>query len=283
MKTIFVLLLITQTFALNNRSQQEFEIRETSPEPEKFPVLQPISEQPQQITTRNIKPQKNQNSLQSLDNTGKKKTQCINCNPNPRPGSRNNEKPRRSVDSSAVKIDVMIPEQAQNSISIEEKSVSIDNTQKPVELTPLNSQNIDGGRISGPRFISFGIDKASDLQYQNLLSKILNFGMLSMFTDLTDQGSKISLMLVLKQDRQIAGKEIYKVIFRVDNPKYVTGTIFYGAEFAVNAGVTDPNPNQIDFISFGKSVLFDNLLGLLGIDQDVAENRASLDLSLIHI
>ena len=129
----------------------------------------------------------------------------------------------------------------------------------------------------GPRFISFGVNRATDLQYQGLLSKILNFGMLSMFTDLTDQGSKIYLMLVLKQDRQVAGKDVYKVIYRVDNPKYVTGSIYYGAEFAINAGITDPNPNQIDFISFGKSVMYDNLLGLLSIDHDVGNNRTSLD------
>lgn len=145
-----------------------------------------------------------------------------------------------------------------------------------VSLQPLNEQNVDAGQPSGPRFISFGMDKAVDLQYQNLLAKILNFGMLSMFTDLTDQATKIELMLVLKQDRQIAGKEIYKVIFAVNNPKYVTGKIFYGTEFAVTAGVLDPNPNEIDFISFGKSVILGNLLGLLSIKQSMVENRASL-------
>ena len=111
-----------------------------------------------------------------------------------------------------------------------------------VELEPLTQQNVDSGRPKCPRFVSFGVDKGTDMQYQNLLSKILNFGMLSMFTDLTDQATKISLMLVLKQEKQIAGKEIYKVIYKVENPKYVTGCIYYGVEFAVTAGVLDPNP-----------------------------------------
>jgi hypothetical protein len=145
------------------------------------------------------------------------------------------------------------------------------------ELVKLDDKNIDGGNPAAPRFVSFGVDKGTDLQYQNLLSKILNFGMLSMFTDLTDQATKISLMLVLRQDRQVAGNDIYKVIYKVDNPKYVTGTIFYGAEFAVKAGLVDPNPNQIEFLSFGKSVILSNLLSLLSIDQDVVNNRLSLN------
>lgn len=146
-----------------------------------------------------------------------------------------------------------------------------------VELEPLTQQNVDSGRPKGPRFVSFGVNKGTDMQYQNLLSKILNFGMLSMFTDLTDQATKISLMLVLKQEKQIAGKEIYKVIYKVENPKYVTGCIYYGVEFAVTAGVLDPNPNQIDFISFGKSVILSNLLSLLSIHESVIGSRASLD------
>ena len=98
-----------------------------------------------------------------------------------------------------------------------------------------------------------------------------------MFTDLTDQATKISLMLVLKQEKQVAGKEIYKVLYKVANPKYVTGAIYYGVEFAVTAGVLDPNPNQIDFISFGKSVILNNLLSLLSIHESVLDTRASLD------
>lgn len=148
--------------------------------------------------------------------------------------------------------------------------------QKP-KLVPLNNNNIDGGNPAAPRFVSFGVDKGKDLQYQNLLSKILNFGMLSMFTDLTDQATKISLMMVLRQDKQVAGNDIYKVIFKVENPKYVTGVIYYGAEFAVKSGVVDPNPNQIEFLSFGKSVILSNLLSLLSIDQDVVDNRKSLN------
>ena len=174
--------------------------------------------------------------------------------------------------------DVMVPEGAINKtprrpVSKPTTRVRRNNT----ELVKLNDKNIDGGNPAAPRFVSFGVDKGTDLQYQNLLSKILNFGMLSMFTDLTDQATKISLMLVLRQDRQVAGNDIYKVIYKVENPKYVTGAIFYGAEFAVKAGVVDPNPNQIEFLSFGKSVILNNLLSLLSIDQDIVNSRLSLN------
>jgi hypothetical protein len=149
-------------------------------------------------------------------------------------------------------------------------------TNQNSSLVSLENNNVGKTSPAGPRFISFGQNQGMDLQYQNLLSKILNFGMLSMFTDLTDQSTKISLMLILKQDKQIAGKDIYKVIFKVENPKYVTGVIYYGAEFAVTAGVMSPNPNQVDFISFGKSVILENLLNLLSIQQDVVDSRKSL-------
>lgn len=192
---------------------------------------------------------------------------------------------RDAVDSRSTQrnINVMVPEnanQVQRRDTGQTRQTNVQTTQivrqETVRLEPLNQQNVDAGQPKGPRFISFGIDKGSDLQYQNLLAKILNFGMLSMFTDLTDQATTITLMLVMKQDQQIAGKEIYKVIFKVQNPKYVTGEIFYGTEFAVTAGELDPNPNQIDFISFGKSVILDNLLGLLSIKEEQFNSRVSL-------
>lgn len=189
-------------------------------------------------------------------------------------------------------VEVMIPEQAKKRQPMGDSSINRRNVnlnkggqlnrpqqqmkRSPPKLVPLTNENISAGDPKMPKFISFGMNQGMDLQYQNLLAKILNFGMLSMFTDLTDQGTTISLMLVLKQDKQIAGKDIFKVIFKVDNPKYVTGTIFYGAEFAVNAGLLNPNPNQIDFISFGKSVILENVLKLLGIDRQMAERPASL-------
>lgn len=183
---------------------------------------------------------------------------------------------------SSEKLEVILPEGAQQSggsrgqTRQRERPGTSQRQPQSVRLEPLNQRNIDGGQPRGPRFISFGVDKATDLQYQGLLSKILNYGMLSMFTDLTDQATKISLMLVLKQETQIAGKDIYKVLFRVDNPKYVTGTIYYGCEFAVTAGQMSPGPNEIDFISFGKSVILSNLLSLLSIEQAVVDGRASL-------
>ena len=157
--------------------------------------------------------------------------------------------------------------------------VSQNQNKAPVQrsnFTSISQQN-NSQTSSGPQFNSFGKNQAEDMKYQKLLSKLLNFGMLSMFTDLTDQATKISLLLVLRQDRQIAGKEIFKVIYKVDNPKYATGTIYYGAELAVPFGLTEANINKIDFITFGKSVFLDNVLKLLSIDQNIFQNRGQID------
>ena len=126
------------------------------------------------------------------------------------------------------------------------------------------------------RFIIFGDNQEEELKYQLLLSRILNLGMLSMFTDLTDQETTISLLLVLKQIEQIAGKDLFKVIFKIENPKYATGAIFYGAEFAVE-GSQGTTANEIDFISFGKSVLLRNVLNLLSLDKKFKDNLGRLD------
>lgn len=249
MKVLFILLLTSYVFTRQNRSEQEFIIQERDDEPQNLSSL--ISTRRQQINT------------------------------NQRPANRNSNGNNRS---NVRDVQIIMPKlDSQNSNTISRGNVAIDNSRsqqtqrREVPQVIGRTQSTVIRKPVGPRFISFGVNRATDLQYQGLLSKILNFGMLSMFTDLTDQGSKIYLMLVLKQDRQVAGKDVYKVIYRVDNPKYVTGSIYYGAEFAVNAGITDPNPNQIDFISFGKSVMYDNLLGLLSIDHDVGNNRTSLD------
>lgn len=128
------------------------------------------------------------------------------------------------------------------------------------------------------RFIIFGENQEEEIKYQLLLSRILNLGMLSMFTDLTDQETTISLLLVLKQIEQIAGKDLFKVIFKIENPKYATGAIFYGAEFAVEGsqGIMT-NANEIDFISFGKSVLLRNVMNLLSLDKKYLQKADRLD------
>ena len=329
MKIVLFLCLLSPLLAGNNRTDGEFNIQEKSDQPDKFPVLQPISQsnngqnrnqqqanQPLRQMPRQQNSTQNSNILKSIE-IPKNNTQRNNNNGrmrnvrrNPRDGARGADgrdstptsratDGKRGQDGRVVsnlqpitkEFDVMVPEQVAQQGSSQNRGSNGRNNgssrqvgggqareaKRSVRLQPLNNTGAPRANASGPRFISFGQNQGQDLQYQNLLSKILNFGMLSMFTDLTDQSTKISLMLVLKQDKQIAGKDIFKVIYKVDNPKYVTGTIYYGAEFAVTSGVTNPNPNQIDFISFGKSVILENLLKLLSIDQDVARARASLN------
>ena len=151
------------------------------------------------------------------------------------------------------------------------KSVKLDNLEQEVSKESLPF-------IQAPDpFIVFGNNQQEELKFQSLFSKILNFGMLSMFTDLTDQSSKISLLLVLKQVKQIAGKDLYKVVFKVENPKYATNQIYYGAEFAVNGGATEISANEVNFISFGKSVLLKNVFLLLSIMNKYTRNLVSLD------
>jgi hypothetical protein len=157
------------------------------------------------------------------------------------------------------------------------------------ELQPLNPNRPSSGssnesssqEVSAQsNYVTFGMNPEEELKFQSLFSKILNYGLLSMFTDLTDQKTTINLLLVLKQKKEIAGKDVYKVVFKVDNQKYATGSIYYGAEFAIPAGFTSAEPNQIDFISFGKSVILKNVLEMLGIDQSFL--KSINDLSFLN-
>lgn len=151
---------------------------------------------------------------------------------------------------------------------------------KPQDITklqPLNTSQTSTTNVSvQSNFVSFGMNPDEELKFQSLFSKILNYGLLSMFTDLTDQKTNINLLLVLKQIKQIAGKDIYKVVFKVDNPKYATGSIYYGAEFAIPAGFNSAEPNEVDFISFGKSVILNNVLNMLSIDQSFMQSLKDL-------
>ena len=344
MKIVFLILLINQIFAGNNRSEQEFVIQEDNGNSKTLTLLNQnviknnngvkINENRVQQIETNLQPlenQVNQNILEPLDNTRNVTPQnntrqirvnnqnlkniTSNVTQNPRngaggtdgadsTGNRRAQNGGRGGDGLSVirnnsqskKFDVMVPEQfnnntknnsnkninrnVQNNNQVKRNDNQIKQNRVSIErqnFTPINQQNNNSQNSSGPIFNSFGKNQADDMKYQKLFSKILNFGMLSMFTDLTDQSTKISLLLVLRQDRQIAGKEIFKVIYKVDNPKYATGTIFYGAELAVPFGMTEPNINKIDFISFGKSVFLENLMKLLSIDQNVFQNRGQID------
>lgn len=125
-------------------------------------------------------------------------------------------------------------------------------------------------------FVTFGMSPEEEIKFQSLFSKILNYGLLSMFTDLTDQKTTINLLMVLKQKKEIAGKDVYKVVFKVDNQKYATGSIYYGAEFAIPAGFSSAEPNEVDFISFGKSVILKNVLDMLSINMSYLKSLKDL-------
>lgn len=153
------------------------------------------------------------------------------------------------------------------------------------QLQPLNQTGTSTGASKGSttsnvssqsNFVTFGMNPEEELKFQSLFSKILNYGLLSMFTDLTDQKTTINLLLVLKQKKEIAGKDVYKVVFKVDNQKYATGSIYYGAEFAIPAGFNSAESNEVDFISFGKSVILKNVLDMLAIDQSYLKSLNDL-------
>lgn len=162
--------------------------------------------------------------------------------------------------------------------SFPSNNVEMISISKPVNMMPIVTPT--PVRQSAPKFIAFGKDQMNELKFQNLLSKILNYGLLNMFTDLTDQATRISLVTVLKQIQQIAGKDIYKVIFKVMNNKYSSGATYYGVEFAISGGMNNGNGEDIDFISFGKSVILRNVLNMLSLNE--RDMNSSGDLTLLN-
>lgn len=138
------------------------------------------------------------------------------------------------------------------------------NLKKPQVITSEEQENNNG---TGFELIPIGMNNQEKIKFQNLFSQILGLGVFNIFDSLINESSKIDLMLVHKTPLNNIGKDLYKIIYTVQNQHYMTGKLYYGVEIAVPIGFFSVKANEVDLISFGKSVFLDNIYQLLKIDK----------------